>query len=139
MTGLHTIEITEKNFDKTIEENKIVLLDFWASWCGPCKMFGPIFERTAEKHPGIAFGKVDTEAEQGLAAAFGIRSIPTLAIFREGVLLYMQPGMVPEEALEDLIGQVGKLDMDEIRKQIAEHEKDHQHHHHHDGHCNGCH
>lgn len=104
-------ELTLDNFNDTIENSSIVLIDFWASWCGPCRAFKPIFEAAAEAHPEITFATCDTEAQQELAAEFGIRSIPTLAIFREKVLVFAQPGMLPAEALEDLIGQVKALDM----------------------------
>ncbi|HPG38925.1 MAG TPA: thioredoxin [bacterium] len=104
--------------ESTLNNNDIVLIDFWAQWCGPCRMFGPIFEKVSEKYPDIAFTKVDTEKEQDLAAAFGIQSIPTLAIFREKILLYKQPGALPENALIDLIKQVKDLDMEKIKQEI---------------------
>jgi thioredoxin 1 len=113
-------ELTLDNFNDTIESNSIVLIDFWASWCGPCRTFKPIFEAAAEAHPEITFATCDTEAQQELAAEFGIRSIPTLAIFREKVLVFAQPGMLPAEALEDLIGQVKALDMAAVHAQAAE-------------------
>ncbi|MFN8019482.1 MAG: thioredoxin [Acidimicrobiales bacterium] len=114
-----TIELTQDTFEDTVADG-IVLVDWWASWCGPCRMFGPIFESVSDKHPDITFGKVDTEAEQQLAGAAGIQSIPTLMVFRDGILLFAQPGALPEAALEDLVSQVQALDMDEVRAQIAE-------------------
>lgn len=113
-----TINLTVDNFEETLDKNEIVLIDFWAEWCGPCRMFGPIFEKTSEKHEDIAFAKCNTEEAPEIAGSFGVRSIPTLAIFREKVLLFIQPGMVPEEALEDLIKQVKDVDMDEVRAEI---------------------
>ncbi len=110
-----TLEMNLQNFESTVENNDIVLIDFWASWCGPCRMFGPIFEEASEKHPDMVFAKVDTQAQQQLAAQFGIRSIPTLAIFREQIPIFMQPGALPAKSLEDLIGKVAELDMDEVR------------------------
>ncbi len=115
-----TVNMTATDFEQTVSDNDIVLIDFWADWCGPCHMFAPIYESVAERHPDIVFSKVDTEAEQDLAARFGIMSIPTLAIFREGVLLFSQAGVLPETALEDLISQARALDMDEVRRTIAE-------------------
>ncbi|MBF6134438.1 thioredoxin [Nocardia otitidiscaviarum] len=115
-----TQTLTEQNFDEVVTGNDVVLVDFWADWCGPCKSFAPTYEASSEKHPDVVFGKVDTESEQGLAAAAQIRSIPTIMAFREGVLVFAQPGALPPAALEDLIGQVKDLDMEEVRKQLAE-------------------
>ena len=114
-----TINVTSKNFEKLITSNDIVILDFWAQWCGPCKMFGPVFEKVSEKHPDIAFGKVNTEEAQDLAAEFNIRSIPTLMIFRGKVMIFAQPGALPEDALEDVIAQVKKLDMAKVHQEVA--------------------
>ena len=108
---MHTLEITAENFVETVKKPGIVLIDWWASWCGPCMAFAPIYEGVAAKHPDIVFGKVDTEAETGLAAAFKIRSIPTLMVFRDGVLLFAEAGMLPAHALEELIGKVKDVDM----------------------------
>ena len=115
-----TVALTADTFESAVADNEIVLLDFWAEWCGPCRTFGPIYEQVSEKHPDIVFGKVDTEAEQQLAAQFRIMSIPTLMIVRDKVVLFSQPGVLPAEALEDLIGQVRALDMDDVRRAIAE-------------------
>lgn len=114
-----SVELTAENFDSTITGNSIVVVDFWADWCGPCKMFAPTFEAASEKEPEIVFGKVDTEAQQSLAAAAGIQSIPTLMIFRDSILLFSQPGALPPAALEDLIGQVKVIDMEAVHAEIA--------------------
>ncbi|MFD0691057.1 thioredoxin [Actinomadura fibrosa] len=116
-----TKALTRETFDETVGGGDFVLIDFWASWCGPCRAFAPVYERVSEKHPDITFTKVDTEAEQDLAAAFEITSIPTLMIVRDKVVLYSQPGALPEDALEDLIAQARALDMDEVRREAAAH------------------
>jgi thioredoxin 1 len=114
-----TINVGEKEFEKLITESPIVFVDFWAEWCGPCKMFGPVFEAASEKHPDVVFAKVDTEAEQSLAGAAGITSIPTLMAFRDGILLFRQPGALPAPSLEELIGAIKAADIEEIKKEVA--------------------
>ena len=114
-----TIELTQETFEKTVLSEGITFVDFWAEWCGPCRSFAPIFEKASEDHPEITFGKVDTEAQQQLAQMANISSIPTLMIFRDGILLFNQPGALPGPALQDLIGKVQELDMNEIRAEIA--------------------
>lgn len=115
-----TTNLTKHNFESTILDNEIVLLDFWASWCGPCRMFAPVFESVSEQHPDVVFGKIDTEAEQELAASFNIRSIPTLMIVRDQVVLFSQPGAIDEGTLADLVAQARAVDMNEVRREIAQ-------------------
>jgi thioredoxin len=112
------MNLTQANLEETLNKNEIVVLDFWASWCGPCRMFAPIFEKVAARNPGIVFGKINTEEEQALASAFQIRSIPTLMVFRQGIIVFMQSGMLPESAMDELLAKVKSLDMNEVRRQI---------------------
>ncbi|WP_437940575.1 thioredoxin [Sorangium sp. So ce341] len=120
---MSTQELSAANFEQTVESNDIVLIDWWAPWCGPCRVFGPVFEKASEKHTDIVFGKINTDEQQELAQAFNIRSIPTLFIFREKVLLFAEAGSLPASALDQVIEKVRSLDMDEVRAKIAEEAK----------------
>jgi thioredoxin 1 len=117
-----TVNLTEPIFAETIENNTLVILDFWAEWCGPCKAYGPVYERVSEEFPDVVFGKIDTEEQQALAGMFGIRSIPTTIAFKEGIGVFMQPGALPEAALRDLVEKLKELDMDEVRAEMEANE-----------------
>lgn len=114
-----TVVLKKANFETTVADNDMVIIDFWASWCGPCKAFAPIFEKVSERYPDVVFGKVETDQEQDLAQLFNIRSIPTLMIFRQQVIIFMQPGMLPEPAFVEILEKAKGLDMDHVRKEIA--------------------
>jgi len=126
-----TVEMTHENFEQLIDDNDIVMIDFWAEWCGPCKAFGPVFEDASSRHEDVVFAKVDTEKQRELAATFNVRSIPMVVVFRGQVPVYGQPGMLPAEAIDDLIEQARALDVDKIREEharlVEEHEKQHGH------------
>jgi len=117
-----TIELTKDNFEKTVNDNAMVIVDFWAPWCGPCRGFAPVYEKAAEAHPDVVFAKVNTDAEQELAGSFGIRSIPTLMVFREKVILFQQAGALPGNALEQVIAQAKALDMAKVHAEISQHQ-----------------
>ncbi|MDH6521605.1 thioredoxin 1 [Streptomyces sp. SAI-135] len=114
-----TVDLTKDNFEETVTGSDILLIDFWAAWCGPCRMFGPVYDKASERHPDIVFGKVDTEAQPELAGAFQISSIPTLMAVRDRTVLYSQPGALPPQALEELIGKIRAVDMDDVRREAA--------------------
>ena len=113
-----TVEMSESSFNEIIDGNNLVIIDFWAEWCGPCRAYAPVFERVSDLFPEVVFAKVDTEVEKALAGSFGIRSIPTTIAFKEGIGVFMQPGALPEESLKDLIGKLQGLDMDEVRADV---------------------
>jgi thioredoxin 1 len=124
-----TVELTRDTFHQTVQGNALVIVDFWAPWCGPCKSFAPVYEKASGEHPDVVFGKVNTEEEQELAAEFGIRSIPTIMVFREQIGVFSQPGALPPAMLQDVIVKTKELDMDWVRAEIAKHEQEHAHEH----------
>lgn len=128
---MSTVALTEDIFEETVTKEGITLVDWWASWCGPCRSFGPVFEAASQKHEDITFGKIDTDANQGLAGAAGISSIPTLMAFRDGILVFSQAGALPAAGLEQVIQAVRNLDMDDVRAEIAAEPEGHEHHHQH--------
>lgn len=132
-----TVELTRDNFHQTVQGNPLVIVDFWAPWCGPCKSFAPVYEKTSGEHPDMVFGKVNTEEEQELAAEFGIRSIPTIMVFREQIGVFFQAGALPPAMLQDVIVKTKELDMDWVRAEIAKQEQAHDHAHEHGGGCCG--
>lgn len=115
-----TIDVTNENFASTVEQEGIVLVDAWAEWCGPCKQFAPIYEQASDRHEDVVFAKLDTDSNQEVSAALGIQSIPTLFLFRDGILLFQNPGVIPGEAIDDVLKQAEELDMEDVRRQIAE-------------------
>jgi thioredoxin 1 len=137
-----TVALTGENFQEHVEKPGILIVDWWAPWCGPCRTFGPIYDKSSERHPDAVFGKINTEDQPELAGTFGIQSIPTLMVFRDQIMVFARPGLVPGEALDELIGKVKALDMEDVRRQIAVEDAGHAHdqgdghdhdHHHHDG------